>query len=110
MRIKGIGVRWWMIGLIMLGSIVNFLARSALGVAAPTMMQDLGMSAAEYSYVLTGFKLSYLTQPLAGYFMDVVGLRLGFAVLAVLWSLATIGHAFVGSWQQLLAARTLLGF
>ena len=31
------GFRWWMIGLIMLGSIINYLTRSTLGVAAPVL-------------------------------------------------------------------------
>ena len=34
-------LRWWMIGLLMLGSIINYLTRSTLAVAAPTVLQDL---------------------------------------------------------------------
>ena len=34
LRVKG--VRWWMISLIMLGAIINYLTRSTLAVAAPT--------------------------------------------------------------------------
>src|SRR5215207_4016321 len=34
------GVRWWMMGLVMLGSIVNYLTRSTLAVAAPTVRED----------------------------------------------------------------------
>ncbi|HXS69421.1 MAG TPA: hypothetical protein VN761_11290, partial [Candidatus Polarisedimenticolia bacterium] len=36
------GLRWWIIGLLMLGSIVNYLTRSSLAVAAPTLMKNLG--------------------------------------------------------------------
>lgn len=32
------GLRWWMIGLNMLGSIINYLTRSTLAVAAPTLL------------------------------------------------------------------------
>jgi len=39
MRIRGL--RWWMISLLMLGSIINYLTRSTLGVAAQTLMSDL---------------------------------------------------------------------
>jgi ACS family hexuronate transporter-like MFS transporter len=39
MKIKGL--RWWMIGLLTLGTVMNYLARSSLGVAAPTVMQSL---------------------------------------------------------------------
>ena len=34
------GLRWWMMGLLVLGSILNFLTRSTLAVAAPTLLQD----------------------------------------------------------------------
>ena len=34
-------VRWWMIGLLMLGAIINYLTRSTLAVAAPTVLKDL---------------------------------------------------------------------
>ena len=32
------GLRWWMIGLVMLGAIINYLTRSTLAVAAPTLL------------------------------------------------------------------------
>ena len=34
-------LRWWMIGLVMLGAVINYLARSTLGVAAPTVLAEL---------------------------------------------------------------------
>ena len=34
-------LRWWMIGLLMAGSIINYLTRSTLSVAAPTVLKDL---------------------------------------------------------------------
>jgi sugar phosphate permease len=40
------GLRWWMIGLIMLGSIINYLTRSTLSVAAPTLLKDLNIGTA----------------------------------------------------------------
>ena len=38
------GLRWWIIGLVMAGTAVNYLTRSVLGVAAPTMMADIGIT------------------------------------------------------------------
>ena len=40
------GLRWWMIGLLTLGTVMNYLARSSLSVAAPTVMQDLHITTA----------------------------------------------------------------
>lgn len=33
-------LRWWIIGLVCVGTIVNYLSRSSLSVAAPAMMKD----------------------------------------------------------------------
>ena len=49
-------LRWWMIGLIMLGSIINYLTRSTLAVAAPTLLKDLNMSTQQYSWVVGTFQ------------------------------------------------------
>jgi ACS family hexuronate transporter-like MFS transporter len=43
------GLRWWMITLIMLGSVINYLTRSTLAVAAPTVLDELHITAREYS-------------------------------------------------------------
>ncbi|CAH2906714.1 MAG: Hexuronate transporter [uncultured Paraburkholderia sp.] len=39
-----IGLRWWIIGLVCLGTIVNYLSRNALGVMAPELMKLMHMS------------------------------------------------------------------
>src|ERR1700724_1861000 len=51
MAIKLRGLRWWMIALLTLGTVMNYLARSSLSVAAPTVMQDLHISTAQYGWI-----------------------------------------------------------
>jgi ACS family hexuronate transporter-like MFS transporter len=59
-------LRWWIVGLVMLGTSVNYLARSSLGVAAPTLTHELGLTTRQYSYVVAAFQLAYtIVQPLA---------------------------------------------
>ena len=62
-RIKGL--RWWMIGLLMLGSIINYLTRSTLGVAAPTVLKDLAISTQEYSWIIGTFQGAICCSPSA---------------------------------------------
>jgi ACS family hexuronate transporter-like MFS transporter len=69
-----------MMGLIMLGSILNYLTRSTLAVAAPTVLQDLHITEQQYSYVLAAFQVAIMFQPLCGYVLDVLGLRIGLAI------------------------------
>jgi ACS family hexuronate transporter-like MFS transporter len=99
-----------MIGLIMLGSINNYLTRSTLGVAAPTILKDLHISEHQYSYVLTAFQGAIMLQPVCGYVLDVLGLRLGFALFATSWAVVNMLHSLAHSWPALAVFRGLLGF
>src|SRR5215207_6562465 len=103
------GVRWWMMGLVMLGSIVNYLTRSTLAVAAPTVLQDLHISPREYSWIVGAFQGAIMLQPVCGYVLDVLGLKRGFAIFAALWSLISMAHGLASNWQTLLWLRGLLG-
>ena len=107
-RIKGL--RWLMMGLIMLGSMTNYLSRSTLAVAAPTILADLHITAKQYSWVLGSFQGAIMAQPVCGYVLDVVGLKTGFALFALAWSLVGIGHGLANGWPALAFLRGLLGF
>jgi MFS transporter, ACS family, aldohexuronate transporter len=111
MRPRGIGgLRWWMIGLLMFGSIINYLTRSTLAVAAPTLMNQLSVTAQEYSWIVGAFQATIMLQPICGYVLDVVGLKSGFAIFAVAWSLINMSHGLAHSWQGFAVLRGLLGF
>ncbi len=67
-------LRWWIIGLVTLGTVLNYLARSTLSVAAPTLRAELHMSTAQYSYVVMVFQLAYtVMQTVAGSVLDLLG-------------------------------------
>jgi len=104
------GMRWWMVGMVTLGLIVNYLARNTLSVAAPTMMSDLHISTAQYSYIVVAWQVCYaLMQPIAGYVLDAIGTKLGFAVFALAWSLACACAALATGWQSMAFFRGMLG-
>ena len=104
------GLRWWMMSLLMLGSIINYLTRATLAVAAPTLLKDLNISTQQYSWVLSAFQFAIMLQPLCGYVLDIVGLKLGFAIFAIAWSFISMAHGLASSWQMLFGLRALLGF
>ena len=108
MKVKRL--RWWIIGLVCLGTIVNYLSRSSLSVAAPNVMQELNFTEHEYSWIVSTFQLCYtIAQPIAGYILDSVGLKVGFFVFATLWSLVNMAHALAGGWLSLAFLRGLMG-
>ncbi|MGP8434705.1 MFS transporter [Paraburkholderia fungorum] len=108
MKIKGI--RWWMVSLVAAGLIINYLARNTLSVAAPTLMKDLNITTEQYSHVVVAWQLCYaFMQPVAGYVLDTVGTKLGFAAFALAWSLACAAAAWSTGWRSLAFFRGVLG-
>lgn len=104
------GLRWWIIGLVMLGTILNYLSRSSLSVAAPTLTDKLHMSTQQYSYAVAAFQGAYtIMQPIAGFILDSVGIKVGFAIFAIAWSVANMLHGFASGWLSLSFFRGLLG-
>ena len=102
--------RWRMILLVMAITIINYLDRTALGVAAPTIMQETGITKEQYSWVVSAFQLAYtIGQPIMGWFIDFIGLKIGFAICAMVWGLATMAHALTGTWQGLAGVRAIMG-
>ena len=99
-----------MLGLTMTGSILNYLTRATLATAAVVVLKDLKIDEHQYSYILTAFQIAIMFQPLAGYVLDVLGLRFGLAIFATAWSLINMAHGLAHNWQMLAGLRGLLGF
>jgi MFS transporter, ACS family, hexuronate transporter len=103
-------LRWWIIGLVTLGTILNYLARSTLSVAAPTLQAEFEMTTEQYSWVVLAFQAAYtVMQTVAGTVLDALGTRLGFFLFAVGWALSNMAHAFATGWPSLAFFRGLLG-
>jgi MFS transporter, ACS family, hexuronate transporter len=104
------GLRWYMIGMICLFTIINYIDRMTLSVLAPTIMGEFGMSNVDYSRVVTTFLIAYtISQALSGKVLDRVGTRIGFLLFVGIWISASMMHALAGSMLALAAFRFLLG-
>jgi hypothetical protein len=78
------GLRWWIVGLICLGTIINYLARNSLAVLAPELQKQLHFSTQQYSYIVAAFQIGYtVMQSICGFALDFLGLKFGFALFAV---------------------------
>ena len=51
-----------------------------------------------------------MLQPICGYVLDVVGLKIGFAIFAIAWSLISMAHGMAHNWRAFAGLRGLLGF
>lgn len=104
------GLRWWIVAMICLGTVTNYIDRSSLGVLAPTLKQLWNMSSQEYSYVDASFRICYtIMQPVCGYILDLIGIKFGFSLLALCWSLASMACGLATGWASLAIFRGALG-
>lgn len=108
MKVKGI--RWWVITLICIATVINYIDRTAFGVMWPEMGKDLGMDEADYAIMLNIFMVTYaLGKFLSGKLYDMIGSRLGFVVSITVWSIASVFHAFAKGLVSLSIFRAMLG-
>lgn len=107
---KSSGFRWWVISLIALATVINYIDRNALAVMWPEVSRDIGADKEDYALLVTMFMVAYAVgQSLFGKIFDVIGTRMGFALSIVVWSLSIAGHALVRSIMPLALLRVTLG-
>ncbi|MHB1104971.1 MAG: MFS transporter [Lutibacter sp.] len=108
MKVKGL--RWWIIGLIGLATIINYIDRSALAIMWPGISRDLGMTDADYAIILNVFMVAYaIGQSITGKMYDKIGTKMGYVISIFFWSLASILHAFSRGILSISLFRVLLG-
>jgi ACS family hexuronate transporter-like MFS transporter len=103
-------LRWWILGLLFLSTVINYVDRQTLSVLARTIQDDLHLSDTGYARVVQAFLLAYtLSYLVSGRITDWLGTRVSMAAFIVWWSLANIGTAFATSLFTLGVWRLLLG-
>ncbi len=104
------GQRWVMIGLVFLATVINYLDRQTLSVAAPVLTEHFHMSSVAYSRVVFAFMLAYTAMNgVSGPLVDRLGTKLGFALCMAWWSIAAMLHALAWNALSLGVCRFLLG-
>ena len=99
-----------MISFAFLATLINYLDRQTLSVAAPVLREHFHMSAVTYSRVVFCFLLAYtIMNGVSGPLIDRLGTRLGYALCIAWWSAAAILHAFSRGAMSLGIFRFLLG-
>ena len=108
MKLKGL--RWWIIGLIFIATVINYIDRTAFALLWPQMGEDLGMDNSDYAFMLNVFMITYAASKfLSGRLYDQIGTRVGFIVSIVVWSSAAALHAVARGVVSLSIVRGLLG-
>ncbi len=102
-------IRWTIIALFVVAMVINYLTRSILGVAAPAIMAEQHISSEQYSWITGAFQFGIMFQPVAGYLLDLIGLKVGFSLFVAIWSCITLGHGFANGWMGFAGLRGALG-
>ena len=113
MKIKGL--RWWIISLIGLATVINYVDRSAINILWPYIYKEFGIADVDnksaLAVITTFFMIAYaLGQTFTGKLMDAVGTRIGMTVSIVGWSISIALHAFAKSLSSFSIFRFMLGF
>lgn len=108
---KGFGAAgWWVLALLLVGGIINYLDRASLSLAAPEMIKDLGLTATDIGLMGTVFSWTYAVMQLpAGWLVDRFGSRPVYSIAIAVWSAAIAAMGVCSRMPQFLAVRVGLG-
>ena len=104
-------VRWFpILAMIAFGTMLNYLDRTVLGIAAPSLTKDLDLSAAQMGIAFSAFSWSYaLLQIPGGIALDRFGTRATYFVALFFWSAFTAAMGAVRSLTGLVLTRIGVG-
>lgn len=107
---KPVPWRWAMIGFAFAATLINYLDRQALSVAAPTLFNQFHLTNTAYSNIVLAFMLAYtIMNGLSGPIIDRVGTKVGYALCIGWWSVAAMLHALARGVTSFGICRFLLG-
>jgi ACS family hexuronate transporter-like MFS transporter len=103
-------LRWWILALLFLASVINFIDRQTLSILARTIQDEMHISDLGYSTIVQGFLLAYtISFLLVGAVTDRIGIRTGMTLFIAWWSLSNLLTGVARSLGSLAACRFALG-
>ena len=103
-------VRYFMLGLVFVNVVINYLDRSNLSVAAAGMGDELQLSSVQLGLIFSAFGWTYAALQIPGGLVaDRIGPRILYSVCLWTWSFATIAQGFAKGFVSLFAFRLATG-
>lgn len=103
-------VRYAILVMLLLATILNYVDRSSLGIVAPYLSKDLGLDKVQMGELFAAFGMAYAIALMPGGAMaDILGSRLTYAISLIGWSLATMAQGFANTYHLLFGARMAIG-
>jgi ACS family hexuronate transporter-like MFS transporter len=86
--------RWGICALLFFATTLNYIDRQVIGILKPDLAKHLGWNEIDYSNIIFSFQIAYaIGYAGAGRLIDRLGVRLGYALAVLVWSLAAMAHA-----------------
>jgi ACS family hexuronate transporter-like MFS transporter len=86
--------RWGICALLFFATTLNYVDRQVIGILKPTLAGELGWNEIDYSNIVFAFQIAYaFGYAGAGRLIDRLGVRLGYLLAVLFWSLAAMAHA-----------------
>lgn len=102
--------RWTICALLFFATTINYLDRQVIGLLKPTLEKTFNWSETDYSRIVMAFQAAYAISLLVfGGIIDRIGVKLGYVISVVVWSIAAMIHALATTTFGFGAARALLG-
>jgi ACS family hexuronate transporter-like MFS transporter len=102
--------RWLVVALLVVSTFLNYFDRQILSVLKTTLKQEFALTDTHYSLLITAFMLPYvLMYPIGGRLVDRFGPRWCMVGFVAVWSSATLGMGFAGTFAGFVALRGVLG-
>ena len=103
--------RFRIMGLLFVTVVINYLDRSNISIAAPSLASDFHLDPVQLGLVFSAFSWTYTPFQLpGGWLVDRVHPRILYPVVIMLWSLATLSLGLANGLVMLIALRMAVGF
>jgi MFS transporter, ACS family, hexuronate transporter len=103
-------LRWWIGGILLASTIVNYIDRQTLSLLAPFLKVEYHWTNTDYANIVIGFRIAYtLGQTIFGRFIDRVGTRRGLSLTVLFYSIVSMATSLARGFYSFAGFRFLLG-
>ena len=108
---QNVNYKWWVLGVVMIGTLMGALDSSIVNVAIPRIMADFGSSLDDIEWVVTGYMLAFSTlMPLTTWVRDRIGHKSLYIVSLFVFTLGSILCGVAWNLPSLIIARVIQAF
>ncbi len=109
-KLKYRNLRWWIVGLLFLATVINYVDRQTLSILSTTLRKELNLTEQDYANCVSAFLVSYAVMyAVSGRVIDRIGVKVGAAACVVWWSVAAAFTGLARGPLSLAFFRFLLG-